>query len=274
MATIASPQASSDSCLITHVRIKTQNGDWKSLRGLINSGAEINFISQLAVKEATLNESDSTMKAVTTLDGRTLPVYGEHDMVTRIIDTKGDIVEEKDFFHAVDIQGYDIILGYPWLQTRNPDVDWTTGRWAYTPRSTPPEVTDVHAFHATATQAQRVYTIRYTEATPSSFEKTADIPPEYEEYQDVFSEEAANQPPENGPNDHAIKLEGGEPPYGPIYKLSATELKVLREYIEESLKKGWIRESTSPTGAPVLFTPKKDSKLRLCVNYRSLNKIT
>jgi len=74
--------------------------------------------------------------------------------------------------------------------------------------------------------------------------------------------------------EHAIELEGGEPPYGPIYHLSEKELKVLREYLEDSLKKGWIRHSTSPAGAPILFVPKKDKELRLCVDYRGLNKLT
>ena len=55
---------------------------------------------------------------------------------------------------------------------------------------------------------------------------------------------------------------------------SEQELKVLKDYIEESLQKGHIRPSSSPCGAPVLFVKKKDGSLRLCVDYRSLNAIT
>jgi hypothetical protein len=100
------------------------------------------------------------------------------------------------------------------------------------------------------------------------------LPPEYREYEDVFSEEAASQLPARGQLEHAIELEGGKPPYGPIYSLSEKELKVLREYLQDSLRNGWIRESTSPAGAPILFTPKNDGELRLCVDYRALNKLT
>ena len=48
----------------------------------------------------------------------------------------------------------------------------------------------------------------------------------------------------------------------------------MREYIQQALDKGWIRPSTSPAGAPILFVPKKDGGLRLCVDYRGLNAVT
>jgi hypothetical protein len=44
--------------------------------------------------------------------------------------------------------------------------------------------------------------------------------------------------------------------------------------LEELLKKGYIRPSVSPWGAPVLFMKKKDGTLRLCIDFRQLNKVT
>ena len=61
---------------------------------------------------------------------------------------------------------------------------------------------------------------------------------------------------------------------GPIYSLSALELQTLREFLDENLKTEIIRTSNSPCGAPVLFVRKKDSSLRLCVDYWGLNKMT
>ena len=81
--------------------------------------------------------------------------------------------------------------------------------------------------------------------------------------------------PKHQPWDHEIKLQPGtEPEFGPIYQLSEKELQVLHEYLEENLKKSFIRESQLPAGYPILFAPKKDRSLQLCVDYRKLNNIT
>ena len=103
-----------------------------------------------------------------------------------------------------------------------------------------------------------------------------DIPKEYLRYMQLFQEEVdAKALPKYQPWDHEIELEPGkEPIFGPIYALLEKELQVLRGYIEENLKKGFIRESKSPAGYPILFAPKKDGSLRLCVDYRKLNDIT
>src|SRR3984957_13700926 len=60
----------------------------------------------------------------------------------------------------------------------------------------------------------------------------------------------------------------------PLYNLLQKELQILQEYLDSALKKGWIRPSKSPTKAPILFIPKAEGIMRLCVNYRRLNKIT
>jgi hypothetical protein len=95
------------------------------------------------------------------------------------------------------------------------------------------------------------------------------------EFADVFSKTSADKLPEHTEYDHTIPLEPGtKPPFGTIYPLSAIELKALDEYLKENLAKGFIRHSSSPAGAPILFVKKSDGSLRLCVDYRGLNKIT
>lgn len=64
------------------------------------------------------------------------------------------------------------------------------------------------------------------------------------------------------------------PPFGPLYSLNQPEQLELQQYIDDNLAKGFIRPSRSSAASPVIFVKKKDGKLRLCVDYRSLNAIT
>ena len=56
--------------------------------------------------------------------------------------------------------------------------------------------------------------------------------------------------------------------------MAPTELKELKVQMEEMVNKGFVRPSTSPWGAPILFVKKKDGNMRLCIDYRELNKVT
>ncbi|SOV01580.1 uncharacterized protein UDID_18214 [Ustilago sp. UG-2017a] len=103
----------------------------------------------------------------------------------------------------------------------------------------------------------------------------ADIPKPYQHLRDVFDEVEADKLPHHTKHDlHLELLEGGKPPQGPLYLKGPREMAELRKYLDENLEKGFIRPSKSPARSPVLFVPKKDGGLRLCVDYRGLNEIT
>ena len=58
------------------------------------------------------------------------------------------------------------------------------------------------------------------------------------------------------------------------HRMAPIELQELKVQLQELLDKGFIRLSTSPCGAPVLFSKKNDKTLRLCIDYRQLNRVT
>ena len=120
----------------------------------------------------------------------------------------------------------------------------------------------VHTFLTEASKVKYIFTIWYM----MQLSTEPELSPEYEEFWNIFSEEEANKLAPRGWQDHTIEIDS-KPPYGPIYNLSEKELKTLWEYLAEALDRGWIRESSSPTGVLILFVPKKDSELWLYIDY-------
>jgi hypothetical protein len=101
------------------------------------------------------------------------------------------------------------------------------------------------------------------------------LPDWLQKFAEVFDRKEADKLPPHRDCDHKIELKPDTtPPWGPLYNMSAEELKVLRKWLTENLEKGFIRASTSPAAAPVLFAKKPGGGLRFCVDYRGLNTIT
>jgi hypothetical protein len=94
------------------------------------------------------------------------------------------------------------------------------------------------------------------------------------EFPDVFLEELPGMPPKRKV-EFAIELILGTTPISKgSYQVFGPELVELKKQIDELLEKGYIRPSTSPWAAPVLFVEKKDGTKRMCIDYRALNEVT
>ena len=103
---------------------------------------------------------------------------------------------------------------------------------------------------------------------------TMDCIPQVCDFADVFPDELPRLPP-HGEMDFSIDLYPDTDPISVApFRMAPVELKELNLQLQELQGKGFIRPSTSPWGAPVLFVKKKDEMLRLCVDYRKLNRVT
>ena len=95
------------------------------------------------------------------------------------------------------------------------------------------------------------------------------------DFPDVFPKDLPRELPPEREVDHRIELiPGAEPPHRAPYRMSPQGLDELRKQLKDLTEKGYIRPFVSPYRAPVLFVPKKDGGVRMCVDYRALNKVT
>ncbi|CAI7738841.1 unnamed protein product [Closterium sp. NIES-53] len=167
----------------------------------------------------------------------------------------------KPTLPVTNIKGLDLILGRDFLKKFNPEINWVTRtasiynqdrrvplpNWSNTgdiPKET------LARFEKDVKRTMAGFVALVTNEDEGE-RKTPELPPaiqkHLEEFEDVLPDDLPDHP---------------------------TEFADMKKQIEYLLDKGLIRPSTSPYGAPVLFTPKPDGSLRMCIDYRALNKQT
>jgi len=252
---------------------------------LIDGGSQLNLLSAVVAKEQGLQVDPLPQLLAEGVNGSSIPVYGTTTVKTTITDSRGKKESSKIPFVVTDLRKYKMYLGLPWIDQCQPKVNYASRRMLFKGS----KAKDQASFQKMATEDAEdfertmrdptvdVYacSVNFVGQSGTEGPKGTDLPPQYHEFADVASEDSSRELAEHSLNDLAINIEeGAAPPYQPLYGLSEAELVVLRKYIADFMARGWITRSKSPAGAPILFAKKKDGTLRLCVDYRGLNKIT
>ena len=105
-------------------------------------------------------------------------------------------------------------------------------------------------------------------------ETLVDEIPVVKEFPNVFPDDITGLPPDREVEFTIDSIPGTEPISIPPYRMAPVELREFKAQLKELLSKGFIQPSISPWGAPVLFVKKKNRSLRLCIDYRQLNRVT
>ena len=262
---------------------------------LIDSGASRNFVSPHFLKR----------------HGRLKPVNFPQPLLVRLadgsvspapqqlLDTSVLLTPSFTYtcsFVVTSLQGYDGILGKPFLTSINPAIDWTTNTISSpfhlvgtTPSTLfhPPTCNVISAARMAKSLRKHPDTLTYlVNITPALLlppdppdplsPTTCLSPPNQSKlhqllhrFHATFSEPCAAT--NMGPL-HRINLKPNSyPPKQCTFRMSPAEIEELKRQLAVYLEKGWIRPACSEYGAPVLFARKADGSLRLCIDYRALN---
>ena len=180
----------------------------------------------------------------------------------------------------MDMSEFEVILGMDWLTAHQVVIDCDRMRvTAYKPEGT----CVVFQGNRHDVSPHTMYDSRWhgklTSWLPSltledEVRQDMSLPRVVCEYEDVFPEELPGLPPSRDV-DFRIELHPGTSPISMTsHRMASVELHELKVQIQELLGKGFIRPSTSTWGTSVLFAKKKDKTLRLCIDYRQLNRVT
>ncbi|GBG66179.1 hypothetical protein CBR_g57061 [Chara braunii] len=257
-----------------------------SCNALLDSGASRNFISQAFMQRAGLGAQvrrKANPTAIKLADGKTQHLLDRYIGVVPVYFSPHAC--EPVMFDILDTD-FDIILGMPWLASADHTVNFhrrtLSVRDAFGaevactiplphPSIRCQAVTAKSSWATCAYEQPKEIDLCFLRTVAVADSSPTDLSSDPRVVWSLDFESPTGVVPDR-PISHEIILEAGAvPPKGCIYRMSEEKLEVLRAQLDDLLAKGWIRPSSSPYGAPVLFVRKKNKDLRLCIDYRKLN---
>ncbi|GJW63224.1 putative reverse transcriptase domain-containing protein [Tanacetum coccineum] len=191
----------------------------------------------------------------------------------------------------VEMGTYDVIIGMDWLTKNQAVIDCAKkivripfgseilifhGDGSRNKRGTRLNIISCTKAQKYVLQGCHVFLAHITvkETGDKSKKKQLEDVPIVKNFPEVFPEDLPGLPPTRQVEFHIDLVPGAAPVARAPYRLAPSEMKELADQLQELSDKGFIRPSSSPWGAPVLFVKKKDGSLRMCIDYRELNKLT
>ncbi|GJT00389.1 putative reverse transcriptase domain-containing protein [Tanacetum coccineum] len=191
----------------------------------------------------------------------------------------------------VEMGTYDVIIGMDWLTKYQAVIDCAKkivripfgseilifhGDGSRNKRGTRLNIISCTKAQKYVLQGCHVFLAHITvkETGDQSKKKQLQDVPIVKNFPEVFPEDLPGLPPTRQVEFHIDLVPGAAPVARAPYRLAPSKMKELADQLQELSDKGFIRPSSSPWGAPVLFVKKKDGSLRMCIDYRELNKLT
>lgn len=253
----------------------------------LDTGAQVNIVSLKFVRKHRLRPVAALVPHLIGANGAPIKCHGTYLLRVGMTDSEGVHREITHYFVCVR-RPHDapaLLLSRESMGSEGIVIDTAASTWLFgrssivAPSNLIHEISDEEPVYVA--YLQQLGLDLPTESTTHQEDDSPEevdidsLPSVLRPYIDVFSIKAALELPVLEGAQHSIDLTPGtQPPFGPLYPLSDTQLAELRRYLEENLRLGRILPSTSSAGAPILFVPKKDGTLRLCVDYRGLNRVT
>ena len=223
------------------------------------------------------------------IDGRMVVSVPNGDTMIsgRIVPGSRLVIQNKDFpadLIVLGIHDFDIILGMDWLYKHRATLDCYKKEvrlvrpeepgviFRGIRRETAPSLINAMTAWKMLRKGCQGY-LAFIVDRRQEGTRLEDIPI-IKEFPDVFPDDISGLPPDREVEFTIDLIPEIEPISIPPYRMAPTELRELKAQLEDLLSKGFIRPSISPWGAPVLFVKKKDGSLRLCIDYRQLNRVT
>ncbi|GKB56158.1 putative reverse transcriptase domain-containing protein [Tanacetum coccineum] len=191
----------------------------------------------------------------------------------------------------VELGSFDVIVGMDWLAKYHAVIDcaekivripWGNetlivhGDGSSRGNGTRLNIISCTKTHKYLLKGHHVFLAHVTtkEIEDKSGEKRLEDVPIVRDFPEVFPEDLPGLPPTRQVEFQIDLVPGAAPVARAPYRLAPSEMKELSEQLQELSDKGFIRPSSSPWGAPVLFVKKKDGSFRMCIDYQELNKLT